>query len=87
MNSDISYQKVKIYMFGYGTYEESEYTYLTHEKTFTEQEFKEMIFDSTYDAIIEDKKKEYSYLHGYDDIHSNVVKIMKNKYGFKELEL
>jgi hypothetical protein len=73
-------------MVGYRTHEESDYAYLTHEKTFSEQEFKEMIFQSVYEAILEDKKEKYSYLHGYETIHNQTVETMKNKYGFKDLE-
>ena len=77
---------MKVYVLGYWSHEESRYDYLTHEKIFSEQEFKDMIFESVYEAILEDKKKEHSYLHGYYDIHNQTVKVMKNKYGFKDLK-
>jgi len=76
----------KIYILGYGTYEESDYTYLLHDDVFTYDEFENMIFESTYKFIMEEKKYIHYYIHSFSDVHSGVVEIMINDYGFKKLE-
>lgn len=76
-----------VYTVGYSSYEESEYAYLTHERKFSEQEFKEIIFKTAIEAVHEMKKDKYSYLHSYQDIHDKVVKLLCEREGFKPIEI
>jgi len=76
----------KIYMFGYGTFEESGYIYLLHDETFTYDEFENMIFESAYKFIMEEKKNERHCLHDFGDVDYGISEIMIKDYGFKPLK-
>jgi alpha-amylase/alpha-mannosidase (GH57 family) len=74
------------YNIGYGSYEESEYTYLMHEKKYTFEEFRDMIEQCAVEVITQGlAKQEPEYIHNYQDIHTDVVKLLITKYGFKQL--
>jgi hypothetical protein len=85
-----------IYELGYGSYEDSEYTQLSHEEEFTQEEFEEKIQASIKDALIRwiDKEEDgvIYRMHeanphiGFDRLHTYVSEILCEKFGFAKLE-
>jgi len=76
-----------IYVIGYYSHEESKYDYLTNEKQFSEKQLKAVIENATVDVVRRMVNQKDSYIHGYDDIHDEVVKVLCKTYGFKEVEV
>jgi len=76
---------MEIYNIGYYTYEESDYAQLYHEKKFTKKELDEIIFKASL-SVIKKKMVLNHFIHNYSDIHSDVISVLCDNYGFKEVE-
>jgi len=74
-----------IYVIGYWTCEESEYTYLVSDDKYTKEEIEEMVHDCALKTIKEMKEKD-SYLHSYQDIHGGIIQHLKDDYDFWDIE-
>ncbi len=74
------------YIVGYGTCEESEFSYLTHEEQFTKEEFEEMIHTCAL-KVIKQRKEADDYLHSYQGIHDRLVQYLKVDFGFGDVEV
>ena len=76
------------YKIGYNSHEESDYVELQHEKRFSDEELTEMISESTVEII--KKMKQDDYVHSFQDIFNygdhGIIKYLKEKYGFKDIE-
>ena len=90
-----------LYRVGYGTYEESEHVALSHEKSFTKEDFRKLVVETTVDVVkfvIQKKEeekdieneddKEYTdyYLHSFQDVLDDVIKKMIEEHGFSRVE-
>lgn len=77
---------MKIYLVGYETCEGFNYTYLTHEQSYTKDEFANMIHHCVK-LVINTKKTEGPYcVHSYEHVHGGVVELLCLTYGFKRIE-
>ncbi len=76
------------YKIGYYSHEESDYIELQHEKKFSDEELTEMISEYTVEII--KKMKQDDYVHSFQDIFNygdhGIIKYLKEKYGFKDIE-
>ena len=77
-----------LYKLGYGSYEDSCYAELSHEKKFNKKQFELMIFECVDLAIQENRKeKGKAYLiHSFADVMDYVSECMVSKFGFKYIE-
>ena len=77
---------MNIYCVGYGSYEESEFDYLTSEILYSEEALQSLVEEAAVKAVAKLKKAE-SYLHNYESIHTTVIEILVSDYDFKRLEV
>jgi len=82
------------YKIGYGSYEESSYRELQHEKKFIDEEITEMIAEAVVDTIKKMKMDTRYYTHNFQDVFEgcykkdcpDVCKYLIEKFGFKPIE-
>lgn len=74
---------MKIYKIGYSTMEESNYSELQHEDTFTKDQITEMIAEGIIDLLKKDKKL---YIHNFQSIMGGVLTYLIEEKGFKKIE-
>ena len=86
--------KIKLYKynFGWGSYEDSDYTQLQHQNKYTQDEFeaiiKEAIINYANIKLIEwDEEIEPFYRHmlSYEHHHDYIVNILCDQYGFERI--
>lgn len=73
------------YKIGYGSYEDSEYFEVEHEKLFTDEEFTDMIGYAAVEAI-KKCKIETGYVHGLRGLVEYIPEYLISLYGFKEIK-
>jgi hypothetical protein len=69
------------YKIGYGTYEESDYSELTHEEHYDKYEISRLIAECIAKLI--DKG---THVHDYEGIHSEIIDMLIDEYGFEEIQ-
>ena len=78
-----------LYKIGYGSYEESEYTELAHDKKFSEAELQVMICDCAVKSVKmirrPDTEEGWDWVHNYQDIDSYVISYLMDDYGFEKV--
>ena len=76
-----------LYKLGYGSYEDSCYVELSHEKKFNKKQFELIIFECVDLAIQKKRKDKYQFLlHTFADVMDYVSDCMVSKFGFKCIE-
>lgn len=80
------------YEVGYSTYESVGYHSLTHDNKFSKEELYDIVSDCAAEVIYEEHKK---YIEKHDEelddmiletYFSDIIKLMKEKYNFKDIE-
>ena len=75
---------IYFYSVSYGTMEGGEDTTLWSEDYYTQDVWKQMIFDSVTKAIRENNDR---YIHDYESLHSEVVEIMIRDYDVHKIPI
>lgn len=78
-------QETYIYMIGYGSYEESDYTYLTHHKRYSEQKLRKIIHQAVLD-ILRILPKSY-HLNNYQSINDKVIQYLVMFKDFRHMDV
>ena len=75
-----------IYNIGYHSYEESEYTQLSHSKKYTLRDIQKIMNKASIKAIKKMKKSDkHFYIHNFQDIYFEVIALLISDYGFEKL--
>ena len=74
-----------IYNIGYHSYEENEYTQLSHSKKYILKDIQKIINEASIKAIKRIKQDRDSYTHNFQDIYSEVIALLISDYRFEEL--
>lgn len=67
-----------LYRVGYFSPEDSHYRVFYHQNSFTERQLRDMVEESIATVLQQNELRSPSY----DDIYSNVEKVLSEKYGF-----
>lgn len=75
-----------IYNIGYHTYEESEYTQLSHSKKYTLKDIQKIINEASIKVIKRMKRgNKHYYIHNFQNIYSEVIDLLISDYKFERL--